>query len=108
LVLNERYGTNSPSCCRASTRRSLQWEYMSFGNRLICRMPSCWRSAPVSRFNHRDGRPDHFDDPTRSWPRIQPGSRWPSRPWRCEGRRQDYFDESRPCLISTRDDVTSG
>jgi hypothetical protein len=39
LVLNERYGTNSPSCCRASTRRSLQWEYMSFGNRLICRMP---------------------------------------------------------------------
>jgi hypothetical protein len=21
------------------------------------------RSTPVSRFNHRDGRPDHFDDP---------------------------------------------
>jgi hypothetical protein len=20
------------------------------------------RSTPVSRFNHRDGRPDHFDD----------------------------------------------
>jgi hypothetical protein len=38
LVLNERHGTNSPSCCRASTRRPLQREYMSFGNRLICRM----------------------------------------------------------------------
>jgi hypothetical protein len=34
LVLSGRHGTNSPSCCRASARRSLPWEYMSFGNLL--------------------------------------------------------------------------
>ena len=57
LVLSGQHGTNSPSCCRASARRSLSWEYMSFGN-LLSSSATCfakWLSIglPLGKFDLR-------------------------------------------------------